>query len=78
MTRPPARCPAARPAFVLFPGRHHLLTRFQGDYLRRLAGCAWIVDNKLAPVASLHSLDGAPLDWPVTHVLTVARRPLNS
>lgn len=24
--------------FVLFPGRHHLLTRFQADYLRRLAG----------------------------------------
>ncbi|HET8684812.1 MAG TPA: class I SAM-dependent methyltransferase [Micromonosporaceae bacterium] len=38
----------------------------------------WIVDNRLAPVASLHALDGAPLDWPVTHVLTVARRPLNS
>ncbi|XVV15289.1 class I SAM-dependent methyltransferase [Actinoplanes sp. CA-131856] len=24
--------------FVLFPGRHHLLTRFQADYLRQLAG----------------------------------------
>ena len=24
--------------FVLFPGRHHLLTRFQADYLSRLAG----------------------------------------
>jgi SAM-dependent methyltransferase len=24
--------------FVLFPGRHHLLTRFQADYLLRLAG----------------------------------------
>ena len=25
------------PRFVLFPGRHHLLTRFQAEYLRRLA-----------------------------------------
>ena len=24
--------------FVLFPGRHHLLTRFQAEYLRELAG----------------------------------------
>src|SRR5215467_12820899 len=27
-----------RPGFVLFPGRHHLLTRFQADYLRHLSG----------------------------------------
>jgi hypothetical protein len=33
----------------------------------------WIVDNRIAPVASL---DG--LDWPVTHVLLVARRPVNT
>ena len=26
--------------FVLFPGRHHLLTRFQADYLRGLVGAA--------------------------------------
>jgi SAM-dependent methyltransferase len=38
----------------------------------------WIVDHRLAPVASLHTPDGAELDWPVTHVLLVARRPLNS
>jgi hypothetical protein len=38
----------------------------------------WIVANRLAPVASLTSTDGQPLDWPVTHVLIVARRPLNS
>ncbi|WP_250034806.1 class I SAM-dependent methyltransferase [Paractinoplanes maris] len=33
------------PRYVLFPGRHHLLTRFQADYLRRLAddGAATIV-----------------------------------
>jgi hypothetical protein len=37
----------------------------------------WIVDHRLAPVASLTDLQGRPLDWPVTHVLTVARRPLN-
>jgi SAM-dependent methyltransferase len=35
----------------------------------------WIVDNRIAPVASLTDLDGRPLDWPTTHVLTVARRP---
>src|ERR1051326_4294244 len=26
--------------YVLFPGRHHVLTRFQGEYLDRLAGPA--------------------------------------
>jgi hypothetical protein len=26
-----------QPRYVLFPGRHHLLTRFQADYLHRLA-----------------------------------------
>jgi hypothetical protein len=38
----------------------------------------WIVTNRLDPVARLTDLSGAPVDWPVTHVLTVARRPLNS
>jgi SAM-dependent methyltransferase len=38
----------------------------------------WIIDNRIAPVASLAALDGTPLDWPVTHVLFVARRPLNT
>jgi hypothetical protein len=38
----------------------------------------WIVSNRLAPVACLTDLDGVPLDWPVTHVLLVARRPLNT
>ncbi|MFY1698334.1 class I SAM-dependent methyltransferase [Solwaraspora sp. WMMA2101] len=38
----------------------------------------WIVDHRLAPVASLSTLDGRPMDWPVTHVLLVARRPVNS
>ena len=38
----------------------------------------WIVENRLAPVAALSDLDGRPLDWPVTHVLLVARRPLNT
>jgi SAM-dependent methyltransferase len=35
----------------------------------------WIVANRLAPVASLEHLDGRPMDWPVSHVLLVARRP---
>ncbi|GAA0741125.1 class I SAM-dependent methyltransferase [Dactylosporangium roseum] len=38
----------------------------------------WIVDNRIAPVATLSTADGAPMDWPVTHVLLVARRPLNT
>ncbi|NUT33374.1 MAG: class I SAM-dependent methyltransferase [Hamadaea sp.] len=38
----------------------------------------WIVTNRIAPVATLTDLDGAPLEWPVTHVLLVARRPLNT
>ncbi|MFI5932321.1 class I SAM-dependent methyltransferase [Actinoplanes sp. NPDC051494] len=38
----------------------------------------WIVDNRLAPVASLTTPSGTPVDWPVTHVFLVARRPLNT
>jgi SAM-dependent methyltransferase len=38
----------------------------------------WIVTNRLAPVATLTAPDGTPLDWPVTHVLLVARRPSRS
>jgi SAM-dependent methyltransferase len=38
----------------------------------------WVVDNRIAPVAELSTVDGRPLDWPVTHVLLVARRPVNS
>jgi hypothetical protein len=38
----------------------------------------WIVANRLAPVATLTDLSGAPLAWPVTHVFFVARRPLNT
>jgi SAM-dependent methyltransferase len=37
----------------------------------------WIIENRIAPVASLTDLDGRPLDWPVTHLLAVARRPRN-
>jgi SAM-dependent methyltransferase len=38
----------------------------------------WIVANRLDPVASLHRQDGTAMDWPVTHVLLIARRPLNT
>jgi SAM-dependent methyltransferase len=38
----------------------------------------WIINNRIAPVAGLTAADGRPLDWPVTHVLLVARRPLNT
>ncbi len=36
----------------------------------------WIVEHRIDPVASLTDLDGAPLPWPATHVLVVARRPV--
>ena len=29
--------------FILFPGRHHVLTRFQADYLRSIAAGATVV-----------------------------------
>ncbi|MGO1973654.1 MAG: class I SAM-dependent methyltransferase [Propionibacteriaceae bacterium] len=35
----------------------------------------WVVDQRIAPVASLTDPGGAALDWPVTHLLAVARRP---
>ena len=38
----------------------------------------WIVANRLAPVAGLSTVDGQAVDWPVTHALLVARRPVNS
>ena len=38
----------------------------------------WIIDHRVAPVATLAHPDGRPLDWPATHVLLVARRPLNT
>ncbi|MFI7540811.1 class I SAM-dependent methyltransferase [Actinoplanes sp. NPDC049599] len=38
----------------------------------------WIIDHRIAPTATLAALDGTPLEWPVTHVLLVARRPFNT
>jgi hypothetical protein len=38
----------------------------------------WIIENRIAPTAQLADTDGTPLDWPVTHVLLVARRPFNT
>jgi SAM-dependent methyltransferase len=38
----------------------------------------WIVEHRLAPHARLETLAGNSLPWPETHVLLVARRPLNS
>lgn len=37
----------------------------------------WLVQNHFAPAASLRGLDDEPLDWPDTHMLLVARRPLD-
>ena len=38
----------------------------------------WIIENRIAPTASIKAADGSDLDWPVTHILLVARRPLNT
>jgi SAM-dependent methyltransferase len=38
----------------------------------------WVIDNRIAPVATLTDLDGHPLDWPTTHLLAIARRPRNT
>lgn len=36
----------------------------------------WIVEHRLRPVAALTAPSGEALDWPVTHALLVARRPV--
>lgn len=51
---------------------------FEIDPASRTIRNDWIVDNRLSPVSSLARPDGTPLDWPITHVLFVARRPLNT
>ncbi|MFC0527603.1 class I SAM-dependent methyltransferase [Phytohabitans kaempferiae] len=51
---------------------------FEIDFASGTFRNEWIVDNRIAPVASLARPDGQPLDWPVTHVLLVARRPRNT
>ena len=58
----------------------HLLADvgFEVDPASRAWRNDWIVANRLAPVASLSTVEGQPVDWPVTHVLLVARRPVNS
>lgn len=38
----------------------------------------WLIEHRFAPVARLEAPDGTPLPWPTTHVLLVARRPLNT
>ena len=35
----------------------------------------WVIEHRIAPVAELTDPGGATLDWPVTHLLAVARRP---
>jgi hypothetical protein len=50
---------------------------FEVDPVSRAWRNDWIVANRLAPVAELSTPDGVALPWPATHVLLVARRPLN-
>jgi len=47
---------------------------FEVDGASRAWRNDWVVDNRIAPVAGL----GNNEPWPVTHVLLVARRPLNT
>jgi hypothetical protein len=51
---------------------------FEVDAASRTMRNDWVVDNRLRPVASLARPDGAPIDWPATHVLLIARRPYNT
>jgi SAM-dependent methyltransferase len=51
---------------------------FEVDPVSRAWRNDWIVTHRLEPVAELSTPDGAVLSWPATHVLLVARRPLNS
>jgi hypothetical protein len=34
----------------------------------------WLITNRIAPVATLTTPTGTPVDWPVTHQLLIARR----
>lgn len=38
----------------------------------------WIVQHRIAPVAALATVRGERLAWPATHVLLIARRPVNT
>jgi SAM-dependent methyltransferase len=51
---------------------------FEVDPSSRTVRNDWIVEHRLAPVAALKDPDGRTLDWPVTHIVFVARRPLNT
>jgi len=37
----------------------------------------WLINNRIAPVAALTDIEGRTIDWPTTHLLTVARRARN-
>ncbi|HET6478593.1 MAG TPA: class I SAM-dependent methyltransferase [Actinoplanes sp.] len=50
---------------------------FEVDPASRPIRNDWLVENRFTPVASLTDLDGHPLPWPTTHLLTIARRPRN-
>ena len=51
---------------------------FEVDPVSRATTNDWIVEHRLDPVAQLFTTAGAPMEWPVTHILFVARRPLNT
>ncbi|GIF20131.1 SAM-dependent methyltransferase [Actinoplanes tereljensis] len=61
-----------------FPDWRDLLTEvgFELDPASTPIRNDWVIENRIAPVASLTDLDGHPVDWPSTHLLTVARRPI--
>ncbi len=51
---------------------------FEIDPASRTTRNDWIVKNRIEPVAELTDQSGNTLDWPVTHIFFVARRPLNT
>ncbi|TDB98600.1 class I SAM-dependent methyltransferase, partial [Micromonospora fluostatini] len=52
------------PRYLLFPGRHHLLTRFQAEYLRRLTAATDAATD--ADGAGDGPADGVTVVWAVT------------
>ena len=58
-----------------FPGRVLDTPITESAFVGAAVGAA---TRGMRPVAELCTPQGEPLDWPATHVLLVARRPLNT
>ncbi|MBF4160251.1 class I SAM-dependent methyltransferase [Nocardioides acrostichi] len=65
---------------LTYAGWRRLLTDagFELDAASQPVRNDWLVEHRFDPVAELTDPDGHRLEWPETHVLTVARRPVGS